>query len=89
MRVLTCRTCHKQIHASFTNKELDKDYTSVDSLQRSPRMEAFLKWVRKQRPDRVFSVDTNATRPGPKRRRLPAGRQITGEAQRIQRPEEA
>ena len=73
VRVPTCRTCHKQIHASFTNKELDDGFDSVGALRQSDRLQPFLKWVRKQKPDRTFSVDTHDARPAAKRRRL-AGR---------------
>ena len=74
VRVPTCRTCHKQIHASFTNKELDDGFDSVAALRSSPRLGGFLKWVRKQKPDRTFNVDTSGAKPGRKRIRLSARR---------------
>ena len=64
VRVATCRTCHKQIHASFTNKELAAGFDDVDALRGSERLGPFLHWVRKQKPDRVFGVASK-----PKRRR--------------------
>ena len=74
VRVPTCKTCHKQIHATFTNKELDEHFTSVGALRQSPRLRPFLKWVGKQAPDRTFSVATSDAKPGAKRRRLSARR---------------
>lgn len=74
VRVPTCRTCHKQIHASFTNKELDEHYTSVNALRQSPRLSGFLKWVAKQAPDRTFSVATSDAKPGRKPKRLASRR---------------
>lgn len=74
VRVPTCRTCHKQIHASFTNKELDAGFDSVNALRQSSRLSGFLKWVRKQKADRVFSVDLHDARPAAKRRRVASRR---------------
>ena len=74
VRVPTCRTCHKQIHASFTNKELDEQFTDVNALRQSERMRGFLKWAAKQAPDRTFSVATSDAKPGRKSRRLTARR---------------
>ena len=62
VRVATCRTCHKQIHATFTNKELDRGFADVDSLRESERLTRFLAWVRKQKPDRAFSVNRTSGR---------------------------
>ena len=56
VRVPTCRTCHKQVHASFTNKELANGFADVESLRNSERLAGFVAWVGKQKPDRVFSV---------------------------------
>jgi hypothetical protein len=74
VRVPTCRTCHKQIHASFTNKELDDGFDSVGALRDSPRLSGFIKWVRKQSPDRTFSVASDSRKPKKKRIRLAARR---------------
>lgn len=74
VRVPTCRTCHAQVHASFTNKELDDGFDSVGALRNSPRLRGFLTWVRKQKPDRVFNVDRDGRKPGAKRARMAARR---------------
>ena len=74
VRVPTCKTCHKQVHASFTNKELDDGFDSVEALRDAPRMKGFLKWVGKQKADRVFSVATDGRKPAKKRIRLAARR---------------
>ena len=63
VRVATCRTCHKQIHATFTNKELDRGFDDVQALRGSDRLSGFLGWVRKQKPDRVFGVARSAAKP--------------------------
>ena len=62
VRVPACRTCHKQIHATFTNKELAARFDDVRALRDSERLAGFLDWVRKQRPDRVFGVARGAAK---------------------------
>jgi hypothetical protein len=62
VRVPTCRTCHKQVHATFTNRELEQSFASLEALRSSERMEEFLAWVRKQKPDRAFRVSTSTAR---------------------------
>lgn len=53
-RVPMCRPCHKQVHAIFTNKQLERELDSVEKLQVAPELQEFLAWIRKQKPDRVF-----------------------------------
>lgn len=43
-----CQLCHGQIHAIFTNRELDKYLNTVGALKNHPRMEKFLVWAKKQ-----------------------------------------
>jgi 5-methylcytosine-specific restriction endonuclease McrA len=53
-RVAMCRPCHKQVHALFTNKQLERELETVEKLRAAPELHAFLEWIRKQKPDRVF-----------------------------------
>ncbi|GKS14825.1 hypothetical protein YDYSY3_58250 [Paenibacillus chitinolyticus] len=39
---------HKQIHALFTNEQLERGLHTLDALRGDERMRAFLKWIRKQ-----------------------------------------
>ncbi|WP_150268446.1 HNH endonuclease [Paenibacillus tepidiphilus] len=46
-----CRTCHRQLHALYTNRDLvTAGLTTIEALQQDPQIAAFLKWVRKQAP---------------------------------------
>lgn len=45
-----CRPCHKQIHALFDNKTLERELNTVEALAAHPEMSRFLGWIRK-RPD--------------------------------------
>ena len=42
-----CTTCHKQIHALFTNTELATLYNSIDALKNNARIIKFLNFVEK------------------------------------------
>lgn len=51
-----CSACHRQIHALFTNVQLERELNSVERLRDHPQMERFLKWVRKQDANRRIRV---------------------------------
>lgn len=53
-RTPLCRPCHKQLHATYSNKELDRGLDSLESLRAAPELQAFLAWIRKQKADRNF-----------------------------------
>lgn len=50
---LICHACHKKIHATFSNKELEHDFNSVEKLASHPSMLSFIKWISKQPPEYV------------------------------------
>ena len=58
-----CRPCHKQLHAIFSNAELAKLYDSIESLRKASKLQPFLKWIRKQKPDRVFRTISAKDKP--------------------------
>jgi hypothetical protein len=74
VRVRLCRPCHKQIHATFGNNELARSYTTLQSLRHAPELSAFLKWIRKQKPDRNFRTITSNDHPHVGRQRRRGGR---------------
>ena len=55
-RTPLCKPCHKQLHATYSNKELDKGLDSLASLRQAPELQLFLNWIRKQKPDRNFQT---------------------------------
>jgi 5-methylcytosine-specific restriction enzyme A len=61
-RTLLCKPCHKQVHATFSNKQLEREYASLDRLRSAPEMQPFLGWIRKQKPDRNFRTIEGAHR---------------------------
>ncbi len=51
-----CSACHRQIHSLFSNKTLAKNLNTIEKLRAEPKMEKFLIWVRKQKPDKKIRV---------------------------------
>lgn len=45
------RICHRKIHATFTEKELAKSYSSWTNLQTHEDMAVFITWVQKKPPE--------------------------------------
>lgn len=46
-----CRPCHKNIHATLDNKELERDYNTLDALKAHPDIQRFSQWVAAKPPD--------------------------------------
>ena len=53
-----CKACHKQIHALFDNKKLAQELNTPERLKQEPKMQKFLSWVRKQKPQKRIIVRT-------------------------------
>ncbi|MDU9004115.1 HNH endonuclease family protein [Sedimentitalea todarodis] len=49
--VLLHDICHREIHASLTETELARDFSTVDALRSHPRLARFIAWVRKRPPE--------------------------------------
>jgi len=41
-----CRPCHNQLHALFTEKELERELHAVTELRRHPEVARFVEWIR-------------------------------------------
>jgi hypothetical protein len=48
--------CHRTIHATLSNKELERGYASASALQAHPEIATFLRWIGGKDPD--FSAPT-------------------------------
>jgi hypothetical protein len=55
--------CHKEIHATLTEAELARDYSTPDALRAHPRLAKFAQWVARRPPGFLSRV------PGGPRRR--------------------
>ena len=68
-RTPLCKPCHKQLHATFSNSDLDKWYASINALRTALPLQPFLSWIRKQKPDRNFRTIMADAHPHARRRR--------------------
>jgi predicted dehydrogenase len=46
--VQLCHPCHDQLHALFTEKELERDFNNLESLLAHPDVEKFVAWISKR-----------------------------------------
>ena len=40
-----CEACHKHVHACFTEKELERNYNTLEALHLAPEIERFVTWI--------------------------------------------
>jgi hypothetical protein len=43
--------CHRFIHATLTNKELERDFHNPERLRAHPEVGAFVRWIEGKDPD--------------------------------------
>ena len=51
-----CPTCHRQLHAMFSEATLAKELSSIESLRANPEVSSYLKWARRQQGPASFKV---------------------------------
>lgn len=44
--VALCGPCHRNVHASVSNGDLEKGYASVEALREHPGVRRFTEWIR-------------------------------------------
>ena len=49
------KICHGKIHSIFSEKELEREWNTVDKLKSHPEIEKFIKWVSKKDPEFIDS----------------------------------
>ena len=55
-KVQLCPTCHRQLHALFSEATLAKELQSLEQIRANPEMADYLNWVRKQKSPTNFRV---------------------------------
>ena len=45
---LLCRPCHGNVHAVFENRDLEREYNTVDALAQHPGVHRFTRWIQKK-----------------------------------------
>jgi hypothetical protein len=53
--------CHRTIHATLTNKELERGYAASAALRAHPEIAKFLDWIARKDPD--FHAPTRRRKP--------------------------
>ncbi len=51
-----CPTCHRQLHALFSEATLAKELHSIDLIRADPQMSDYLRWARRQKGPTSFRV---------------------------------
>lgn len=51
-----CLTCHRQLHAMFSEATLARELNSIERLRADPGFAGYLKWARKQKGAAGFRV---------------------------------
>ena len=51
-----CSTCHRQLHALFSESTLAQELSSLKAIRLNPQMAGYLKWVRRQQGPAAFRV---------------------------------
>jgi hypothetical protein len=64
-----CHPCHKQIHALFSEKELERQYNTIDALLEADAMKRWARWIRKRKPTSRIRARRSQRVRGRRRRR--------------------
>ena len=51
-----CSTCHRQLHAQFSESTLAKELNSIEAMRADPQLSQYLKWARRQKNSANFQV---------------------------------
>lgn len=55
-QVQLCPTCHRQLHAMFSESTLAKELNSIEALRANAEFSGYLKWARRQKGPTSFRV---------------------------------
>ncbi|GAB3571791.1 HNH endonuclease [Hymenobacter daeguensis] len=48
-----CQPCHSSVHRFLSNRDLARRYPSVAALRAAEELQTYLRWIRKQRVERI------------------------------------
>ena len=55
-QVKLCPTCHRQLHAMFSETTLARELNSIEALRANPEFSDYLRWARHQKGPTSFRV---------------------------------
>ena len=50
---MLCWSCKDMVHILFTNKELEREYNTIELLKSIDKIQKYIKWIKKQKNERV------------------------------------
>ena len=62
------RMCHRKIHATFTEKELEKRFHTWEALRAEEPMQTYIEWVKHKDPGLYIGSAETTSRKGKRRR---------------------
>ena len=48
-----CQPCHSSVHRFLTNKQLARQYPTVEALRSAEELRGYLSWIRKNRVEKI------------------------------------
>jgi hypothetical protein len=54
-----CRPCHRQIHALFTEKELEENFGTLEALLAAEALAPWIAWIRRRKPTAHVKTKTS------------------------------
>ncbi|AMJ68043.1 restriction endonuclease [Hymenobacter sp. PAMC 26628] len=48
-----CQPCHSSVHRFLSNRALAREYATVEALRAAEELQTYLRWVKKQRVERI------------------------------------
>ena len=48
-----CQPCHSSVHRFLSNRDLARRYPTVEALRGAEELQTYLRWVKKQRVERI------------------------------------
>lgn len=66
--IILHRVCHQKIHATFSERDLSKFYSTAEAILGHEEIQKFVKWVRKKDPT-YYSINRDTKERKGKRRR--------------------
>lgn len=48
-----CQPCHSSVHRFLSNRDLARRYPTVEALRQAEELQTYLRWIRKQRVERI------------------------------------
>jgi hypothetical protein len=62
LTVALCGPCHRHVHVTIPNKDLEREYNTVEALRDHPDVRKFVDWI-KDKPHGVATAGARSRRP--------------------------